>query len=219
MRKSIVLLLIIGLLGMAFHALAEGDALEISIHGRDLSLEFDPSTDYSFINNGMAQASFYAYVNDTDLLYELYMVFPSDVQAGTRITPESLNEEENSTSIVLIESTNDTESYYLASQVYGTLYPAGSHYTIAIDSVFDSNNERRYSGHLTAAVIELNMENGTTGDTCTIDNVPFSFSLTLDPLPSAEHNPFDEQPENTPSPTPSTAPVPTPAPDSGMWKV
>ena len=219
MRRIIALLLIVGLLGSAFNALAEGDAIDISINGRSLSLEFDPSANYSYISNGIAQASFYAYVDDTDLLYELYMVFPAKVQPGTRITPESLSEEDNSTSVVLIESTNDTESYYLATQVDGALYPAESHYAISIESVSDSNNERRYSGHLTATVVELDMESGTFGDAFTIDNSPFSFALSLDTAPSSDHNPFDEPPESTPSPAPTTAPMPAPTSDGRLWKV
>lgn len=219
MRRIISLLLVISLLGVAFTATAEEQSIQIDIDSRRLTLDFDPSTAYSFINNDHAQASFYAYVDGMEHLYELFIVFPANVQSGASITPESVQADDISTSVVLIESTDSAQTYYIAGQVEGELYPSGSHYTISVESVSESDGVRSYSGHLSANIVELNLSDGSTGRTFTIDNAPFNFALTLDTTPESDYNPFDDIPEETPAPGSAAKPLPTSTLDDRVWKI
>lgn len=169
---------------------AGNNGIQLDIGGKRLTLDFDPSPEYSSIQNGLVQASFYAYGDDSATLYELYLVFPETVQSGMVISPDYAALTGEECSVALILSENDEETYYYSGLMDGVVYPGGSDF----DITFDAISENRYSGTLTATLIALDLASGTVKDTLNITSAPFSF--TLDGDSSARH----------------TEPLPTPEP-------
>jgi len=89
-----------------------GDGITLEVDGESVHLAYDASPQYSSIQGGTVQASYYAYGADSKTLYELYITFPDTARAGMIITPEyaSLTGEESS--VVLIVSRDGVETYY-----------------------------------------------------------------------------------------------------------
>ena len=170
--------------------IADGQGIELDIDGDKVTLDFDPSEQYSSIEGGLVQASFYSYSADGVKLYELYMLFPDTAKSGSVIVPDASNLD---SSVVLIVSDANTqeELYYFSSYMGDGVYPEGSDFSIAIDDVVEEGGARTYTGRLTATLVALDMATGQTSATLRVEGTPFSFTIggagerRAEPLPTA----------------------------------
>lgn len=170
---------------------ASGDQITLEVNGETVRLVYDSSPQYSSVQNGLVQASYYAYGSDGVTMYELYIIFPDSAKPGMVITPEYSAITGEESSVVLIVSDQESELYYLSSLMDGSVYPAGSDYSIAIDDIAPDGAGTRYSGSLSANLVALDMASGEVAATLQIDAVPFAFTLGAgddnrhaDPLPT-----------------------------------
>jgi hypothetical protein len=134
------------------------------------------------------QASYYSYGADGKTLYELYITFPETARAGMVITPEYAAMTNEESSVVLIVSKDGLETYYFSSLLDGSVYPTGSGFSIAIDSIGDEGGMVSYAGTLSANLIALDMASGEVAATLEIPATPFSFTISgqlSSPLPDA----------------------------------
>lgn len=172
-----------------------GDSITLTVNGETVQLAYDASPQYSSIRGGLVQASYYAYGADGKTLYELYLTFPETARAGMVITPEYAAMTNEESSMVLIVSKDSLETYYFSSLLDGNVYPVGSSFSIAIDSVGDESGMVSYAGTLSANLIALDMASGEVAATLEIPATPFSFTVSgqlSSPLPNV--------PEATPMP-------------------
>lgn len=170
--------------------------ITLTVNGETVRLAYDASPQYSSIQGGNVQASYYAYGADGKTLYELYLTFPDTARAGMVITPEYAAMTNEESSVVLIVSKDSLETYYFSSLLDGSVYPVGSGFTIAIDSVGDEAGMISYAGTLSANLIALDMASGEVAATLDIPSTPFSFTVSGQlsaPLP-------DDGPRATPQP-------------------
>ena len=188
-------------------------SIQIEINGQPTVLGFDNSLEYSSVQDGTVQASFYAYSEDREYLYELYMIFPESVQTGSTITPEYAAKNAPDCSVVLIISNKEVEQYYFAGQIDGKAYPDGSAYTMYFDSVSASDSGRTYSGRLSAAPLGLSDDSDTLMKSFRIDEAPFTFSMSIaeNSDGSEGNNPFQEAPEMPENPFGDSIPTQTTA--------
>ena len=164
------------------------DAITLTVNGETVQLAYDASPQYSSIQGGLVQASYYAYGADGKTLYEMYLTFPETARAGMVITPEYAAMTNEESSMVLIVSRDSIETYYFSSLLDGSVYPAGSSFSIAIDSVGDKGGMVSYAGTLSANLIALDMASGEVAATLEIPATPFSFTISgqlSSPLPDA----------------------------------
>lgn len=164
------------------------DGITLTVNGETVQLAYDASPQYSSIQGGLVQASYYAYGADGKTLYELYLTFPETARAGMVITPEYAAMTNEESSMVLIVSRDSIETYYFSSLLDGSVYPAGSSFSIAIDSVGDEGGMVSYAGTLSAKLIALDMASGEVAATLEIPATPFSFTISgqlSSPLPDA----------------------------------
>ena len=170
--------------------------ITLTVNGETVRLAYDASPQYSSIQGGNVQASYYAYGADGKTLYELYLTFPDTARAGMVITPEYAAMTNEESSVVLIVSKDSLETYYFSSLLDGSVYPVGSGFTIAIDSVGEEAGMISYAGTLSANLIALDMASGEVAATLDIPSTPFSFTVSGQlsaPLP-------DDGPRATPQP-------------------
>ena len=186
------------------------ESVYVNLPGLSILLDFDPTPEFSYTNNGVIQASFYAYGPDGDHLYEMYMIFPETVSSGSVFTPESaLQAGLLECSVVMLISTQTTEDLYVAGQYANEHYPAGTNYTIRFDSVADTAGGKLFSGTLSATMQGEDINNAPISEMLTITDAPFSFTM----------------PSNTPSgnysqtPVPGATPAPTPTVRPDMFRI
>lgn len=168
---------------------AVSDSIEIEVDGHQLTLLFDPSEQFSNVNGGNLQASFYTYLDDSNDLYELYMIFPVDVQSGVTLDPAYARQNASETSVVLIVTTKASADYYFAGQTDDT---DATDYTIHFDSVTESGTGRTYSGTLSASMIGMAADDETELMSLSIRDARFSFTMPMD-----GEQPSEESPEET----------------------
>lgn len=164
------------------------DSIPIQINGETVQLAYDATPQYSSIQGGIVQASYYAYGADGKTLYELYLTFPETARAGMVITPEYASMTNEESSVVLIVTADNVETYYFSSLLDGSVYPSGSGFTISIDSVSQDGDMVSYAGTLSASLIALDMASGSVADTLEIAATPFGFTVSgqlSSPLPDA----------------------------------
>lgn len=150
-----------------------GEGITVDFHGESIRLAFDPTPQYSTIQGGMVNASYYAYGADSATLYELYITFPETARPGMVITPQYEAITNGDASVTLIVSGNSQEQYYFSSLADGFVYPTGSDFSIAIDDISGTT----YSGTFSATLIALDMASGAVADTLVIPDTPFKFTL------------------------------------------
>ena len=184
MKKLLALLACLTLMTGALAAALpeyEGEApegIEISFQGEALYLEFDDSPDYTTVANGMIQASFFTYGENEETLYELYLTFPEGVEAGDLVSPRyAVEHGADDCSVALIFSTEEDEDYYLASQLGGEAYPAGSDYSLRFDDITETEDGWLYTGVLTATLVAGDLYTGETGERTVIEDAAFSFTM------------------------------------------
>lgn len=164
------------------------DGIALQVDGESVFLAYDASPQYSSIQGGLVQASYYAHGSDGETLYEMYITFPETARAGMVITPEYAAMTNEESSVVLIVSRDSVEKYYFSSLLDGSVYPKGSGFTIAIDSVSPEGDRISYAGTLSATLIALDMASGDVTDTLEIPDTAFRFTISDQlsaPLPDA----------------------------------
>jgi len=175
------------------------DDITLTVDGETVQLAYDASPQYSSIQGGLVQASYFAYGADGKTLYELYVTFPETARAGMVITPEYAAMTNEESSVVLIVSKDSLETYFFSSLLDGSVYPTGSGFTIAIDSVGDEDGKVSYAGTLSANLIALDMASGDVAATLEIPSTPFSFTVSgklSSPLPNDDGTQATPQPED-----------------------
>lgn len=171
------------------------EGITLQINGESVHLAYDASPQYSSIQGGTVQASYYAYGADGKTLYELYITFPETARAGMVITPEYAALTHAESSVVLITSSGSEETYYFSSLLDGSVYPSGSGFTIDIESVNDLSGMVSYSGTLSAHLIALDMASGDVAASLEVPPTPFHFTITgqlSSPLPEMQATPMPE---------------------------
>ena len=167
--------------------MAKEDGITLELNGESICLAFDPSPQYSNVQDGMVQASYYAYGQDGVTMYEMYISFPQTARAGMIITPEyeAITNGDASVSLVISKTKTD-QVYYFSSLADGLVYPMGSTFSIAIDSITDTDQGACYAGTFSATLIALDLRSGDELATLAIPETPFSFTLgdVLAPSPS-----------------------------------
>ena len=157
--------------------LAASEAIELEVNGKHLTLNFDGSEQFSSITDGLVQASFYAYDDGTNDLYELYMMFPKDVQPGTTLDPEYARQNAPDTSVVMIVTTYSSLDYYFAGQSDDA---RETDYTMTFDSVTDSDKGRVYSGTLSASMVGISEYDDNAISFLSFTDARFSFTMPMD---------------------------------------
>lgn len=198
--------------GDAGSASSVSEAVLVNVNGRSIMLGFDPASDFSYVRDGLVQASFYAYGPDGQYLYELYMTFPETVAAGTVFTPDqALEAGKIDCCVVMLISTQNTEDLYVAAQYNDGPYPPGTGYTIRFDDITDTDGGRRYSGSVSATMAGEDINGAVISEKLTITEAPFSFTL-----PGTD---VSVQPHADAVPEPFATPVPTATPRPDMFRI
>ena len=167
-----------------------GDTFPLTVNGETIPLVYDPTPQYSSIQGGLVQASYYAYGADGVTLYELYIIFPATAQPGMVITPEYSALTGEQSSVVLIQSDNSSELYFMSSLMNGSVYPTGSDFSVTIEDIYSVGSATTYSGTVSARLIALDEASGEVKATLEIPQTPFSFTLGggdnrhADPVPT-----------------------------------
>lgn len=199
MRKLMITLLCALIFCVALQpaVLAASDSIEIEVNGRQLNLMFDPSEQFSNVSGGSVQASFYSYLDDSNDLYELYLIFPYDVQSGTTINPEYARQNALETSVVMIVTTQSGANYYFAGQAEST---DGTDYAMTFETVTDSDAGRTYSGTLSASMIGMAADTDTEIGPLYIQGARFSFTMPESGGDMPEDMPDDILPDDGDAP-------------------
>lgn len=200
-------------------------SLQVNIGGETLNLNFDPSPSYSSIVDHLVQAAFYTYGADTGNLYEMFLTFPDSVRSGDTITPEYAMTSAVDSSVVLLISSAEQDTYYVASQQSTTgPYPETSNYSLHFDTVTPGAASTTFYGNITADLVSFNQSTGQIDKTLHIEGATFIFTIASsgqerdgdtdpgegDSDPGDGGVPFDDF---TDLPTPAPMPTPTLAPD------
>lgn len=176
MRKLIIALLFAFMLCATLNpaVFAASNSMDIEIDGRQINLMFDPSEQFSEVSDGYVRASFYTFTDDGSGLYELYLIFPWDVQPGTTIDPEYARQNASRTSVMMTVATKADTYYYFAGQVEST---DGTDYTLSFETVTDSDAGRTYSGTFSADMVGMSVDSDMEFDTLRIQDARFSFTM------------------------------------------
>lgn len=220
MKKRIVTLLCAALLCALMQpaALAASDSIEIDFNGQHLTLLFDRSEQFSNVRGNNVQASFYTYLDGSNDLYELYMIFPKDVEAGTTVDPAYARQHAPETSVMLIVTTKAGVGYYFAGQADAT---DATDYAMTFETVSDTDAGRTYSGTLSASLIGMAGDSETELAPVSIQNARFSFTMPMQDEAAPEEFPEDSAPPADADPFAEEDPFadPTPAPTREVYRV
>ena len=161
----------------SWQAPAYDDTFTLDVNGESVVLVFDSTPEYSSVAGGLVQASYYGYGADGVTLYELYIIFPATAQPGMVITPEYSALTGEQSSVVLIQSDNSSELYFMSSLMNGSVYPTGSDFSVTIEDIYSVGSATTYSGTVSARLIALDEASGEVKATLEIPQTPFSFTL------------------------------------------
>lgn len=149
------------------------DAFGASFGGENLLLDFDPAPEYSNCMDGTLQLSFYAYDASGKYCLELYLMLPEKLSAG----------EPSSASLYLYEGDGDGETLYFAALENGAPLPLESGLKLNLEQVDASADAISGSGTLEATLFAYKNDL-PTGETLTLNNAHFRFTLPLNPAPA-----------------------------------
>lgn len=177
------------------------EAIQVNVDGQSLVLDFDPSPEFSYVKDGLVQASFYSYSANGEYLYEVYMTFPDTVTSGSVFNMEdAMLAGLEECCVALLISTQNTEDYYLAAQYGNGPYPDGTSYAISFDSVSPASGGTLYTGTLTATMAGADINNVPIPEMLVLTQAPFSFTLSGN---AAAVQPYGDA---LPVPTPTVRP-------------
>lgn len=192
---------------------AASDSIEITISGRQTSLMFDRSEQFSYVSGGLAQACFYGYMEGTNDLYELYMIFPWSVQAGTVIDQIYALQFAPDTTVLMVVTKETRANYYFAGQADDD---NGTSYVMTFESVSDSDAGRTFTGTLSANMIGVADDFETEVPPVSFKNARFSFTMPnntdSEPAPDESMPPIEDDPFGD-GVDPFAEPVPSPTPE------
>lgn len=156
---------------------AEGQ-MTIALDGAPLTLEFDPDPLFSVCRDGYIQASFFAY-DESDMLYELYMTFPQNVQSGGSVTAESsLTGGYIASGLMLYISSSASETCAGATQYLTGPYPAGSSYEIRFSEVSVDGTKHTFAGSAEAKLVQID-ENYNPTSVVNDFSAEFRFTMNI----------------------------------------
>ena len=220
MKKRIVTLLCAVMLCALLQpaVLAASDSIELDFNGQHLTLMFDRSEQFSNVSGGTVQASFYTYLDGSNDLYELYMIFPKDMQAGTTVDPAYARQHAADTAVMLIVTTKAEVGYYCAGQADAT---DATDYARTFATVSDTDAGSTYSGTLSASLIGMAGDSDTELTPVSIQNARFSFTMPMQGTGAPEEFPEDSAPPADADPFAEENPFadPTPAPTREVYRV
>lgn len=162
-----------------------GGTLMLSIGGEEIALAFDPDPEYSYLEDGLVQASFYAY-GERDELYELYLIFPESVEAGALLPGAAGGE----AALVLCETEIDGSGFFaVAAWADGAAEPEGSALSIRFDEADSDGSTRAFSGAFEATLVGLDEQSAAAGFAQAATG-SFSFAMNFDSsAPDGEQRP------------------------------
>ena len=149
------------------------DSFGASFGGESLLLGFDPAPEYSNRMDGTLQLSFYAYDASGKYCLELYLMLPENLSVG----------EPASASLYLYEGNGEWETLYFAALENGAPLPVESGLKLNLEQVDASADAISGSGALEATLFAYKNDL-PTGETLTLKNARFSFTLPLNPAPA-----------------------------------
>lgn len=153
-----------------------GGSAELMIMGETLNLDFDVDPEFSYLSGGMIQACFYKELPN-GMLYELYLIFPQDVQAGSEVTSQSsIQRSEDEPGVMVYAASYASEIYAYAFQYGGAVDPVGSSYTIFFDTVSSSGSLHSFSGSVDATLV---VTDDNDNPLYPIEGVSASFDFTM----------------------------------------
>ena len=164
------------------------NTITIELNGEKLRLDFDTSPEYSTVEDGIVDASFYTYIGD-DMLVELYLSFPLDIRQGVDITPDYSYVNSIECNVILGISTPDKEVFYFAGQMNGQGFPTGANYSVRFDAITSSGSVSTFTGSLSATMYEKDLDTGVVGESFVIDGAPFNFSISSEVAPGSTARP------------------------------
>ena len=163
--------------GMPAPSMQEGGSMSLTVRGETLTLDFDSDPLYSMLDDGYIQASFYA-LDAMNALYELYLIFPAEVAAGSMVTPTGCIADGMLDSGVILYITEPTSSLYAnASQDEYGIYPEDSAYVISFDEVTRAGSSCTFSGSVEATLIALDTSYNPLHP---VENLSATFQFTMD---------------------------------------
>ncbi len=176
--------------------------------GERIALSFDPSADYSNVQDGTIQACFFAYDATEEHYLELYLLLPQDVAGGDVLQ----SGDGTICSISLYETALNGETLYYADEIGGD----GTSYELVVESVENTGAAIAMNGRLTAQLCRY-VGDQPASDMLRVEEARFRFTLPLSagnfvPAPSQAPDAAPAQPENSPAPVVPTLPESSAAP-------
>mgnify|MGYP007102028392 CR=1 FL=1 len=175
--------------------------IRIVLNGVTHTLVYDSTPEYSNVKDGLVQASFYEYDSPSNTLYELFMVFPENVESDSTIDAQYAVDTGDDCSVVMIVSDDDTETYYVSGIMDGKVYPANSDFAMRFDFVTTYGGGTSYAGTLDANLVAVDANTGAITGAMKIDSAPFSLLMGGAESPDAPDDRDQDDAEATPSPT------------------
>jgi len=189
-----------------------------SFANNPLLLEFDPAGDYSFMDDLMLQACFFAFDESESHYIELYLELPADIRSGDTISSSDfLRSLTELASISYYEVNETSEDFYYAGTLLGIPYPKDSGFEIIIDEAQFSDTAVEVSGSLSAVLVRFEGDD-PTGETMALKDIQFHFLLPVGeaqvtPRPTDPVQESEPEADETPAPKFNPAPVFTLPPD------
>ena len=171
----------------------KGGSMRLSVLGQTLTLDFDDDPMYSMLDGGYIQASFYGY-DASDVLYELYLLFPDDVSSGSVVTPESSTARGLLDDGIILYVTSDaSELYAIAAQDEYGVYPEETAYAITFDEVTRNGSACTFSGSVEATLMALDDNYNALYP---VDDLTatFQFTMELESAPVPDFGGHDSAP-------------------------
>ena len=148
------------------------------IDGQNIRLDFDSTIEYSYLDDGYLQACFFSFDQTKNTYFEIYLMLPSSITAGTTLTPQS-EPEGSRTCISAFEITGQQITEYFVGQNKNAAYPQNASYTIYIQDVQALDTGASISGSIDAVL--GNFANAApTGTTLAMTGLRFHFILPFE---------------------------------------
>lgn len=145
-----------------------------ALDGERILLSFDPSDEYSSVEDGLVQACFFAYDSTERNFMEIYLLLPQDVAPGDVLA----SGQDLDCSVYLYETVDGNETFYYAGDL-GTNLTSSSSFEINIESVEKTESAISMRGQLTAQLTRYDREIIGQEELLTIGEAHFSFSMPL----------------------------------------
>lgn len=164
------------------------DSLCAVIDGVGLRLEFDPTPDYSNVEDGSLQACFYAYDASREHYMEVYLLLTEDALSGDSFH----SGDGRGVSIALFETALDSETFFYADDAGAD----ATSYTLNVESAQRDARSISMRGSFSAVLRGYDPQDRPLRAQATLEDAHFSFTLPLSgeifrstPQPSDEIEP------------------------------